>query len=74
MHRRHAWALLGAAGLRHQPEPAGAGTNLIDAVKAGDRASVRTLLSKTTVNAAEADGMTALHWAVRADDAETAQL
>jgi uncharacterized protein len=53
---------------------AGAGTNLIDAVKAGDRASVRTLLSKTTVNAAEADGMTALHWAVRADDAETAQL
>jgi ankyrin repeat protein len=49
-------------------------TSLIDAVKAGDRAAVRTLLTRSTVNAAEADGMTALHWAVRADDAETAQL
>ena len=53
---------------------AGAGTSLIDAVKAGDRAAVRTLLTRSTVNTPEADGMTALHWAVRADDAETAQL
>jgi ankyrin repeat protein len=49
-------------------------TSLIDAVKAGDRAAVRTLLSRTTVNNSEADGMTALHWAVRADDAETVAL
>jgi len=53
---------------------AGAGTTLIDAVKAGDRAGVRTLLKASTVNATEADGMTALHWAVRADDAETTQM
>ena len=53
---------------------AGTGTTLIDAVKAGDRAAVRTLATRTAVNAAEADGMTALHWAVRADDAETTQM
>ena len=47
---------------------------MIDAVKAGNRAAVRTLATRSTVNASEADGMTALHWAVRADDADTAQL
>src|SRR5258706_390215 len=52
---------------------AASGTTLIDAVKAGNRAAVRTLATKTTVNATEADGMTALHWAARADDAETVQ-
>ena len=52
----------------------GAGTTLIDAVKAGDRAGVRTLLNRTSVNAVEADGMTALHWAVRADDPVTTQM
>jgi ankyrin repeat protein len=53
----------------------GAGkTTLIDAVKAGDRAAMRTLLTRSAVNIQEPDGMTALHWAVRADDAETAQL
>ena len=53
---------------------AGAGVTLIDAVKAGDRAAVRTLLSRNTVNTPEPDGMTALHWAVRADDADTTQM
>ena len=53
---------------------AGAGTTLIDAVKAGDRAGVRVLLNRSSVNATEADGMTALHWAVRADDAVTTQM
>ena len=53
---------------------AASGTTLIDAVKAGNRAAVRTLATKTTVNATEADGMTALHWAARADDVETVQL
>jgi uncharacterized protein len=44
---------------------------LVDAVKDGDRAAVRRLLQqKTNVNAVEADGTTALHWAVRADDQE----
>jgi uncharacterized protein len=51
---------------------AGGSTPLIDAVKAGNRDAIRTLLkNKTDVNVPEADGTTALHWAVRADDAET---
>jgi ankyrin repeat protein len=49
---------------------------LIDAVKAGDRARVRVVLKQqpAALKQAEADGTTALHWAVRADDAETVRL
>ena len=57
--------------------PASAATSLalVDAVKDGNRAVVQTLLrQKTNVNAAEADGTTALHWAVRADDQELVRL
>ena len=47
-----------------------ADTRLVDAVKAGDRTAVRRLLKqKADVNAPEADGTTALAWAVRQDDA-----
>src|SRR5262245_52786089 len=53
---------------------AGAGSTLIDAVKAGHRSAIRPLRQPSTINAAEADGMTALHWAVRADDVETTQM
>ena len=61
-----AWLFLLAAGL----QAAGpGGSPLIDAVKSGDHAAMRRLLAqKADVNAAEADGTTALHWAVRADD------
>ncbi|MEP7310754.1 MAG: ankyrin repeat domain-containing protein [Acidobacteriota bacterium] len=56
----------------------GAEVRLIDAVKAGNRDAVRALLKKPAsandVNAAEPDGTTALHWAVRADDQDTAQM
>jgi len=45
-----------------------------EAVKQGNRDEVRTLLrGKAPVNAPEADGMTALHWAVRANDVEIAR-
>ena len=48
----------------------GSELRLIDAVKAGNRDAVVTLLktpaAAATVNLAEADGTTALHWAVRA--------
>jgi ankyrin repeat protein len=74
MPRRLAWPLLGLLATAVSLSAAGAGATLIEAVKAGDRAAVRTKLSRATVNAAEADGMTALHWAVRADDVETVQL
>jgi ankyrin repeat protein len=52
------------------------GLPLIDAVKAGDRARVRVLLKQqpAALKQSEADGTTALHWAVRADDAETVRL
>jgi ankyrin repeat protein len=53
---------------------AGGTTTLVDAVKSGNRAVVRTLLGPSTVNAPEPDGTTALHWAVRANDAETTAL
>jgi ankyrin repeat protein len=48
---------------------------LADAAQNGNREAIRTLLKQhADVNAPQADGMTALHWAVRANDDETAQL
>jgi ankyrin repeat protein len=48
---------------------------LIDAVKAQDAAAVRALLAQgADVNAAEADGSTALHWAAQRDNLEIANL
>jgi uncharacterized protein len=56
----------GAAGL--EPE-------VVAATKAGNAASVRTLIArKADVNATEVDGTSALHWAVRAGDASTTEL
>ena len=44
---------------------------LVQAVKAGDRATALALARDTAeVAAAEADGTTALHWAVRQNDLE----
>ena len=67
------------------PDPAGAGRvpdgrgggrpPLVDAAKNGDRDALRALLQKKVdVNAAEADGTTALHWASYRDDLESADL
>ena len=54
---------------------AGTSSPLIDAVKAGDRARVRTLVKqRSELTRAEADGTTALHWAVRADDVELVRM
>jgi ankyrin repeat protein len=45
---------------------------LIEAAKNGDRAAVRALVSaRADVNAAEADGTTALHWASYRDDLDS---
>ena len=50
-------------------------SRLADAVEKLDRASVRALLKQhAEVNAAQADGMTALHWAAYLDDLEMAKL
>jgi uncharacterized protein len=54
---------------------AGAAPSLVDAVKAVDKAAVRTLLAeRVDVNAPEPDGTTALHWAANRDDAEVVDL
>ena len=46
---------------------------VVEAVKAGDKAAVASLLrQRANVNTPEADGTTALHWAVREDDPDTA--
>jgi len=48
---------------------------LADAVEKSDRAAIRRLLNQhANVNAPQADGMTALHWAAHLDDLETARL
>ena len=70
MRVRYAWLLVltSAIGL----SAAGTGVSLVDAVKAGNREAVRALIrQRASINAPERDGMTALHWAVRADDADT---
>jgi ankyrin repeat protein len=48
---------------------------LVDAAKNGDRDALRALIQKKgDVNAADADGSTALHWASYRDDLESADL
>ncbi len=48
---------------------------LLDAAREGDREAVRSLLEEPTdVNAAQADGATALAWAVHRDDLEMVEL
>ena len=50
-------------------------SDIADAAMRGNKDAVRSLLQKKAdVNAAQVDGTTALHWAVRADDLETAEL
>lgn len=54
---------------------ADASAPLADAVMAGDRHAVHQLLREAAdVNAAQGDGMTALHWAAMRDDAESAEM
>src|SRR2546426_6227547 len=50
-------------------------SRLADAAEKSDRTTVRALLKRhADVNAPQADGMTALHWAVYRDDVKTAKL
>src|SRR5215475_9311245 len=62
--------VLAAAGLT-----VAADTRVADAAQQGNKELVRSLLKeKADVNAAQGDGMTALHWAAQKDDVETAKL
>jgi ankyrin repeat protein len=50
-------------------------TRLADAAQQGNKEAVRTLLKeKVDVNAAQGDGMTALHWAANKDDLDMVKL
>lgn len=61
-----AWSVVAAAA---------GGPELLDAVKQGNKVTVRALLKqRADVKAVESDGTTALHWAVQADDLEMTQL
>src|SRR6478672_7707830 len=63
--------LLAAANL----SSAAADAPLADAMEKMDRAAVRALLQRRAdVNAAQVDGMTALHWAAYQDDVESVEL
>jgi ankyrin repeat protein len=64
------WLLLAGSAAVAQ-----SGAPLADAVQKKDRAKVAALLKQDVdVNASQADGMTALHWAVYHDDMPTATL
>jgi ankyrin repeat protein len=63
-------AFLSLAALAARAEPA-----IVDAAMSGDVKAVRALLRQAgDVNAAQPDGMTALHWAAQRDDVEIADL
>src|SRR5262245_38705715 len=65
--------LLWAASLMAQQSPAKHDRRLVEAVKAGDPAAANALIrQRAGINTPEADGTTALHWAVRQDDLDLA--
>jgi len=68
--------ILVIAGLISGTAYAAAGaSSLVDAVKSKDKDGVRTFLRQgADVKTPEADGTTALHWAVRVDDLDMADL
>ena len=66
-------ALLVAMACVGTPDPASADDRLVDAIKRRDTPAVESLIrARIDVNAPEGDGTTALHWAVQADDIQTA--
>jgi ankyrin repeat protein len=76
MTRSNTWMAIGLLTATAGISVAAAGDpQLVDAVKKGDVAAVRTLLAKKAdVNAAGADTSTPLHWAVEANNLEIANL
>ena len=68
-------ALLVGAIAAHQPLFAADAPKLADAAQKQDKAAVQTLIrDKVNVNATQADGATALHWAAHWDDLGMADL
>lgn len=72
---REAIAAFALLSLCHVDSRAADTASLADAAEKSDRPALRTLLKqRADVNAAQVDGMTALHWAAYRDDLETAKL
>ena len=66
---------LGVLACRSIASAAEVDVRLAEAAKREDRSAIRTLIDqKADVNAPLADGSTALHWAVQADDVESVNL
>ena len=75
MKRRQIIACLAAMVLCGRLTIGAAGSDVADAVMNGNLAALRALIQKKAdVNAPQADGATALHWAVYRDDLEAANL
>jgi len=69
------FALSLSTGMQAAPAASGGRGTVVEAAMRGDHEAVRTLLkSGDDVNSAQADGMTALHWAVQKGDVELAKL
>src|SRR5919204_672811 len=67
--------LIGILGMAVFVTAAANETRVADAAMKGDKDLVRSLIKQAVdVNAAQGDGMTALHWAALNGDAELAQL
>ena len=63
------------AGAPNAAAALGSEMRLVDAVKAANRTAVRDLLrQRVDVNAPQADGTTALHWAASGDDSEVVEM
>ncbi|MBI3490194.1 MAG: ankyrin repeat domain-containing protein [Acidobacteria bacterium] len=68
-------AMLGALSLSALMYAASPDASIADAAMQGDKDTVRALLKQAAdVNAAQGDGMTALHWAAMKNDAELTQI
>src|SRR5262245_22791466 len=69
------WVYVGLLAYSSIASAAEVDARLAEAARREDRSAIRTLIDqKADVNAPLADGTTALHWAVQADDFESVTL
>ncbi len=69
-----AWVVGGAVVMFAVASASAVDDSLVDAVRSGNSAALRSLLRNTDVNRPQPDGTTALHWAALLDDLAAADL